>query len=455
MKLRIRLTLLFSLVFSALIIVLNVVIYYSFAEMRKDEFYLRLKEKSTNTLGLLSDVDDIDHELLRVIDQNTVNALYQEKTLVFDENKKLLYSSIDNHPVNYSNELLDDIQAKGEVYYTDPKTNSEVFGIHKNMGAKTYYVLSTAYDRYGIEKLNDIGRTLMFTSLIGVMIAVAIGYWLMQKGFKPLETLNQNVRSITESNLSTQVPVANDAKDEISQLAQSYNQMLLRLSDAFDKQKTFVQHASHELRTPVSAMMSEVEVALQADNISDSQRKNLLYIRNSLDKISDLINSLLLLSKVQNLSETKLSAQRVDEIIFSAAETVSEHFPDFKPIVHFQGNITSDSELEIPSHRYLLKILFVNLMENGYKYATDGKVEIIIHVEPKSLSIHFKNDGATIPAEEQRNLFTPFFRSTNVGNQTGHGLGLSVAQRIATYHLASLSYTVEEGINLFKITFNK
>lgn len=453
MKLRARLTLLFSLIFSALIVVLNVFIYSSFAKMRKDEFYLRLQEKSENTLRLLADVDDIDHELLRIIDQNTVNALYEEKTLVFDGNKRLIYSSLDNHPVNYSDKLLKEIIDKEEIYITDDVTHSEVLGIYRAFGPYSYIVISSAYDRYGIGKLKDIRNTLLLASFVGIIIAVMIGYWLIMKGFRPLEILNQNIKSITEQNLNIQVPVNKDSKDEFSELAKSYNQMLVRLADAFDKQKTFVQHASHELRTPISAMMSEVEVALQKEDKESDRYRTLFELRGSLDKISDLTNSLLLLTKVQNIAENKFTEERVDEIVFEAVESVSENFPDFKPMIHFSGDELTENSLNIPVHRYLLKVLFSNLMENGFKYSDDGLVTINIKAEKDTLSVEFINAGKAITKDEQKNLFTPFFRSANSKGKPGHGLGLSISKRIAAYHGAQLKYEALDNQHVFTVNF--
>lgn len=455
MKLRTRLTLLFALVFSTLIVVLNLFIYYSYADMRKDEFYLRLREKSENTLRLLADVDDIDHELLRVVDRNTINAMYEEKTLVFNGDKQLIYSSLDNHPVHYSEHLLDEIIEKGEVYFTDRETNSEVLGSYRVFGnTHAYLVLSTAYDRYGIEKLKDMRNTLLGVSFVGIGIAVLLGYWLIYKGFSPLEALNRNIRSITEQNLDIQVPVKKGAKDEFSKLANSYNQMLTRLADAFDKQKTFVQHASHELRTPISVMMTEVEVALKNESVGTERYRMLEEMRHSLDKVSDLINSLLLLSKIQDKTDGNFRPERVDEIVFSATEWVTERFPGFKPVVNYSGEVSEDSLL-VAGHKYLLKILFSNLMENGFKYSDEGRVEIDIHPEEEYVRIRFSNTGANVSEINRKRLFTPFYRSANAAGKPGHGLGLSVCQRIVHYHEGSLGYEVADGMNVFTVILNR
>jgi two-component system sensor histidine kinase ArlS len=456
MKLRTKLTLLFALIFSTLIILLNTFMYYRFSNMRKEEFYLRLQEKSENTLRLLADVDDIDHELLRIIDQNTIDALYEEKTLIFDGDFKLIYSSLDDHPVNYSPQLLAEIKEKGEVFFTDEVTQSEVLGSYRIFGDEhSYIVLSTAYDRYGIEELEDILNILLLASLMGIIIAVLLGYWIIYQGFRPLEVLNANIKNITEQNLNLQVPVKTGAKDEFSELANSYNQMLLRLADAFERQKTFVQHASHELRTPVSAMMSQVEVAIKEEAVGSDRHTNLSQMLLSLDKISDLINSLLLLSKVQDRTDNKFIDERIDEIIFSAAETVAEHFPEFKPVINFSGAELSDDTLQFPAHRYLMKILFINLMENAYKYSSEGRVEVDIRPKSDGITITFTNSGNTVSASDQKKLFTPFFRTQYVSAQPGHGLGLSIAERVATYHGAELFYSIQNGLNVFTVELKK
>jgi two-component system, OmpR family, sensor histidine kinase ArlS len=455
MKLKTRLTILFTLLFSAIILLLNIYIYYSYADFRKEGFYLRLETKALNTLRLFSEVDVIDRDLLKIIDRNSINELYEEKTIIFNEQYEIIYSSLDDHKIDYSTELFEKIKIEKYIEYT--LGENEIVGIkHQSGDNKFYFVLCSAYDKYGRKELENLRFTLFLASLFGVLFVAIGGYFFIKNAFKPVEKLSKNIKSITGLNLKERVKI--EEKDEFGELANSYNEMLDRLQNAFETQKTFVQHASHELRTPLSLLLSEIEKLEQNKNkITDEEfQQSISLLKSDIEMLSNLINSLLLLSKLDSyLNEKHVNLERIDEVIFDAIELIAEKFPDFSPSVSFPENISEENDMAIHCNKSLIKTLLVNLLENGYKYSDDKKVSISIDLLPSELIISFTNKGLVIEDSELNVIFTPFFRALNSTGKPGFGLGLSICNRIAQYHNGKLIYSKNEHLNTFKLILKR
>src|SRR6478752_10508625 len=115
MSLKVKLALLLATIVSVLLLASFTSVYIFYSEFRQQEFYQRLRDKCLTTYKLLIEVEEMDHELLQVIDKNTIYALYDEKVLIFDANNKIIYSSIDDRKITYSLALLNEIRKEGEV----------------------------------------------------------------------------------------------------------------------------------------------------------------------------------------------------------------------------------------------------------------------------------------------------------------------------------------------------
>lgn len=459
MKLKVRLSILFAVVFAGITLLLNAYIYFSYADFRREEFFQRLRTKAVNTLHLLEDLQEIDAEKLRVIGQNTLNPLYEEKIYIFDNQHQLVYSSIDsNHAVSYSERLLNQIEEKQYIEYIDADNQHEQIGLKTKYKGHDYIILASAYDNVGRRKLQNLIYTLLIASFMGIVIGAVTGYMFMQRAFKPIEVLSYNIKSITERNLQQLVPVNPRQNDEIAELAYSFNQMLQRLDAAFDSRKAFVRHASHELRTPIARMMSDAEQAL-GRNLSEQEYKAVLQVLvKDLDQLSELINSLLLLSRTAKLEHADgLKPERIDDILFETIDKAMSVRPNLKVSVEFlPENLEASDIFSLSCDKSLISTVFINMLENAAKYAPDQKVNVYLDEDDEMIYAYFINGGKTLTPEEQGYLFTPFFRASNSASQVGHGLGLSICNRVARYYGGYVQYSISaEKQNQFLVTFSK
>lgn len=437
-----------SIAFSILYGISALLIYLSFSSFRKEEFMNRLEEKALTTTKLLFEVKELDRAILKLVDQNTINKLYNEKTLVFDSNFKLIYSSIDDASIKWNYNDLKKLKKQKKFFKTE--NEKDVFGIFYDFeGTADYYVLIAAEDKYGNTQLQFLLEILFLSFFIGTALVWFSTYFFVRKQLTPLDEFEKLITDISANRLNTQLTETSQ-NDEINLLTKAFNQMLVRIESSFNAQKEFTANASHELRTPISRLTLQMDNLIKQGSHSDHTLSYLNNMQNDLNQVTDLINSLLVLAKVNSESESQLKPERIDEIIFEAFDKVKNSQPDFQ----MTFEILSDSDLEVKGIQSLLDIVFLNLFRNAYWYSNDQKATVSIEENSDNqLVVTIKNDGPKISDEARQKLFDPFVRGNNAVQIHGSGLGLRIAKRILDYHKATIVYADESGGHEFRITF--
>ena len=449
MNYKLRLVLLFLGMFFLVITGILSFIYFSYADSRKHEFWERLRYKSIFTANLLLEVKELDRSLLKLIDQNTINRMYDEKILVFNEQNHLIYSSLDDEPISYSTALLEKIRQEEGINYTD-LDGDEIVGIHFTGGGKDYVVLASAYDKWGKRMMANLFQNLVIALFGGLLLIILSSYFYIRQVFLPIDRLNHSMRSITENNLKQYLPVRN-SRDELDQLAINYNQMQERLHRAFELQKAFVHHASHELKTPLARMNSKMEKALQ---IPMDEAAKIVPILASLQQDvggqADLIEGLLLLHRLQSPSPISVSKLRLDELLFISIEESQGLYPGFHVHLNMDETITSEGQLTVIGNAILLKTCFRNLLVNAALYGEGKGARIDVQANVEWLSIIVSNGGPP-QALADKLLFEPFFRDENSTGIKGSGLGLSIVKEIAENMNGTVSYCFSQPLHQFII----
>jgi signal transduction histidine kinase len=438
---------------ASILLVSYVVIYFLYADFKEDEFFLRLEQKALTTYKLLVEVKEVDQELLQIIDRNTLNALYDEKVLVFDHHHKLIYSSLDDHAITYNDELLNKIESEELVKYSDG--GREVVGILVKSGTQKGIVIASANDQFGKAKLQNLLYILVFSYLAALLISAFLSYFYVKQAFAPIEILNKQITRIRQNRLNERVPVT-EAQDELNLLAINFNKMLERIEAAFNVQRSFIQHASHELRTPLANLITSCEAALNRNLTNEQYRELIESLNEEHHNLVELTNALLMLSKYEGQDDGfVLGPIRGDELLFQIIEDTQTLFPDH--IIHFNFDElpTDESELTISGNEVLLKTALLNLMRNACKYTDNGQVTIQLVSLPQSLRFEFTNSGPTLDDDEIKMMWHPFFRGRNVTKQKGYGLGLAITKRIVDLFKGSLIYQKSEQSNCFAVDIPK
>ncbi|WP_417942036.1 HAMP domain-containing sensor histidine kinase [Flavobacterium sp. RS13.1] len=452
MTLKNRISLLVSLLFTILFGLASTVIFVLYSNFRKEEFRDRLEIKALSNIKLLVNVKEVDDQLLKMIDQNSINKLYDEKTLVFNSNFKLIYSSIDDAKIDWS---VDDLKyLKKHKTFFKQQGDYEVYGVFYDTKDRDFYALISATDDYGKRKLLFLRYILIISYIFFTCICWVLTSWMVKKAMNPLSIFHQNIKNINENNLDTRVE-SNSNKNEIDLIANEFNFMMDRIEVSYQKQKEFTAHASHELRTPLSRITSQIENTIADPETSIKGKTFLSTILSDVNHLSELIHSLLVLSKIDTNTAANNEIQRMDEILFSAIENLNKTFPDFVILFEIEESDNLDTALEIKANKNLLEIAISNVLKNACVYSDNKQAKVKISTQENDLLISVLNTGKTLSENEQKNLFQPFMRGENSKGTSGFGLGLRIVNRILILHNAKINYSIpEQNTNLFQLIFH-
>lgn len=443
MKIRNRLTLLFSIIVASIVFIFSFITFVLYADYRNDEFYKRLKDKAQTTARLLADVKEVDKDLLRIIDQNTINELYKEKVIIYDKDNDLIYSSIDDEVISINQELLNKVRQKKYIEYVEKE--NEVIGLFYRENKADYVVFVSAFDKYGKRKLENLMYFLGLSSLISVLITIAAGTFFAGRAIEPIIEINKQVSTITIDNLSSRVKTQ-DSKDEIDQLAQNFNQMLDRIEQSFKIQKSFINNASHELRTPLAVINSQLDVALSQHREKTEYVAILKSLQEDARKMTNLVNTMLVLAKSEEQQNDILNDLiRVDELILSVQDELVSLYPNYTVDFSYISMPENDSDMIIKGNELLLRSAFMNLIENACKFSARHQAKVRINSEGEWLTIHIYDNGIGIPEEDISRIFDPFYRADNGRQVRGFGIGLSITKRAIDLHKGRI--TVKSELN--------
>ena len=443
MQIKTRLTLLFTSLIAALLFAFVLTVYFTSSETREDEYFKRLKQQGATKANLLFDTKVLP-EVLQLIYKKAPNALYQEEVAIYDTSFNLLYhDAVELDKVKETRGMIDSIIALKQIQFYIK--NMQVVGFMYEHNNNHYIVTSASIDGYGLAKLANLRNTLLIAFLVSIVIIFFVGKFLSKKALQPVSTMVDKVKKITATNLDLRIDEGN-RKDEIAALAITFNEMLNRLENSFDAQKHFVSNISHELRTPLTAMLAEMQLTIQKDRSSSEYKQSIEHIISDTQKLIRLSSSLLDLAKA-NYDQTEIAFKemRLDEILLDASNEVVHNQPGYKINVAFEKEIEDDSFISVLGNEYLLKVAFVNLMENGCKFSKNKLSNVSISYDKQNIILSFSDNGIGISQNELQHIFKPFFRGKNKKFADGNGIGLFLTHKIITLHKGDLTLQSKEN----------
>ncbi|MCK6612298.1 MAG: HAMP domain-containing histidine kinase [Bacteroidia bacterium] len=444
-----------SIAFTVIFGICSVVLYALFYNFRMEEFKDRLAEKALTTANYMFKVKEIDSYLLKVIDQNSINKLYNEKTLIFDENFKLIYSSIDDQRVDWNFGDLKRLKSEKEFFFQED--DQEIYGVYYDLEPRDYYVIISAEDHYGIRKQEFLLYSLILIYCLGVFLVWFITYSMTNRLLIPLDRLKTGFQSISGHNLNQ--PLVNPSRhDEIQSLTTSFNQLLERVNKVVNTQKAFTSLASHELRTPISRLTFQLDNLKKMDGVSPAVKSYLAEMEKVVEQMKELIHSLLILSRIKDEPNTiDLFPERLDELLFRVIDDIKPQFKDISFQFEIDETTSESSDLLIPAQAQVLQIAFANLLRNACLYSSDKVVKVVLsETGEHKIELKILNQGEDSGLMAESEIYQPFRRGINSQTISGSGLGLSIVKRILEYHQAELvySYNAEKKMHEFSCIFN-
>lgn len=435
MTIRARITLLFTAIVASLLLAFCGSIYLLAEQHRRHEFYDRLRAEAFASVELLFGRETISPDLFKLLDKNKITVLNQEEIIIYDHQNRIIYESGTDY-LNIAPAILQRVRQRAEVHLR--RGNREIVGVYHPQPDQPYVVFASAVDVYGFSKQRNLAFMLATGWLAATGVVLGAGWFFAGKFLQPINRVIGQVDNITASRLDLRVDEGN-GRDEIARLAYRFNQMLDRLEESFQLQQAFVSNASHELRTPLTAITGQLEVALLTDNSVDELQTTLRSVLDDVRQLNRLSNGLLTLAGINpNEPLTSFTAVRIDELLWQLRSEIAKMQPSCTVRVEMDDFPENESDLYLQGNEPLLWIALLNLLENGCKFSSDHTVGVKLKVLSDYLMLEFHNQGDPIPAEELPFIFKPFFRGSHSRHLPGHGIGLSLTERIIRLHSGSI-----------------
>jgi heavy metal sensor kinase len=262
------------------------------------------------------------------------------------------------------------------------------------------------------------------------LLAAGAGLWLSRRALVPVTTMARAARAMNAADLDQRLPSPHTG-DELEDLGRAFNGLLERLQESFERQRRFTGDASHQLRTPLTAMLGQVEVALRRPRSPEEYQRVLGVVKAESARLRQIVEMLLFLARAD--AEARLPDLQTLDLprwLESHLDSWSAH----PRAANLRVEAGPKGPLPVKAHPALLGQLVDNLLENACKYSEPGSpMRLRIEDGPGVASLSVEDTGCGIPAEDLPHIFEPFYRSAQARRlgQAGLGLGLAVAQRIA------------------------
>lgn len=271
-----------------------------------------------------------------------------------------------------------------------------------------------------------------------ILIITFLGaLWISSRTFKPIEKIVATANSINDADdLTDRINLKRGPK-EMKQLARAFDRMFERLEKLFEAERQFTSDASHELRTPTAVILAECDRAKRKAKTPDDYRESIGHIETQGQRMSDLIEELLGITRLQQGTEKyPLKKSDLSEFITLSAE---EFVPSEKRGIRLETEI--EDGIECSFNPSLMSRVVYNLLQNGYKYGKEnGYVQLRLTREGGDAVISVKDNGIGISEEDQSMIWQRFWQAdSSRGNEGGSGLGLAMVKEIAELHGGSVS----------------
>ena len=283
--------------------------------------------------------------------------------------------------------------------------------------------------------LHEVELALAAGVPILLLLATAGGYLLARQSLQPVADITERAARIGAENLHERLPVGRPS-DELGRLATVLNELLGRVSAAFDQQRQLIADASHELRTPVAILSSEAELALSRERTPAELRKALSAVHEEAGRLQHVVEDLFLLARA-NAGERLLVMEElyVDDLAADCVEGTRALAARKDIELHFEG----DNDLPLRGDESLLRRLLLNLLDNAIKYTpAGGTVRVRARRAEHEYVVEVSDTGPGVPVEARDRLFDRFYRASRVRSAGaevgGAGLGLAIARWIAEAH---------------------
>lgn len=460
-SLTLRLTLLFALASACVLFLLGVLIGHAVERHFEEQDLEILTEKMAAVRNILK---DSAHAQSHGEVADRLGAAFGEHSglavAVHDESEAVVYT---NAPLAFPDRSLSGSSAtpgQGLSKWASPDGRSwrgtalpiPQPRMKTNPVAPPAYTVAIAVDIIHHEHFMHSFRQSLWTFMGAATVAMGLlGWFAVQRGLSPLKAIKRRAAAITANRLDTRLPVESIPR-ELADLADTLNGMLARLEESFQRLSNFSSDLAHELRTPVSNLLTQTQVTLSKTRTAENYRDVLESNAEEFERLSRTISDMLFLAKADN---GQIIPHR--ESIDLAAEI--SNLLEFYSVLAEEKSIALSFEgsARLLGDRLMLRRAFGNLLSNALRYTPQGggvNVRIKNSANGKT-EVSIENTGSDIPPEHLPHLFDRFYRVDGSRQRTteNSGLGLAITKFIVSAHAGSVDVDSSSGITRFTLLF--
>ncbi|AOA07529.1 heavy metal sensor histidine kinase [Pseudomonas fragi] len=286
--------------------------------------------------------------------------------------------------------------------------------------------------------------------VISAIVSAGLGWVVAKSGLRPVRQITKVATGMSAKSLRERIPLE-PVPLELQELILSFNGMLGRLEDTFVRLSNFSADIAHELRTPVSNLLTHTEVVLTKKRDLDAYEENLYSNLEDLKRMSRMIDDMLFLAKADN---GLIVPEQID---VDLSELVSKLFEYYQFLAEDRGiQLTLQGRGKVRGDRLMIDRALSNLLSNALRYTPEGN-EIAVQIEQtrETVTLSVRNSGVTIDPQHIGKIFDRFYRADPArreGGPSNAGLGLSITRSIIETHSGRIWCTSEEGVTTFFIS---
>jgi signal transduction histidine kinase len=435
MKIKNRLALYFTIISAVILLTALTVIFVTFNSFAKSDFYSRLMGRAKLAAQLYLEADEISPDSLSHVRERYLKQLPGEVTRIYADDNTA--SFIRDRQQYWNSHVIDMVRKREEVEFTEG--NRQTVGIYYNDNQGNFVILTSAKDIQGHRRIDDLVEIMIVMFILVITGLFFVGRWFAKKALEPIDNMIDEMQQVHAGNLSFRI-TEGSGKDEISKLAENFNRLLKHLDNAFEVQQTYVTNASHELKTPVTSIIGEIEVALNKARSNAEYEDVLRSVLNDAEGLNETITGLMELAQVDmNYIQAPQDPVAIDELIWELADQWNNKLGKGQFVVSVQHLPEDPEKLQVPANKALLTIALNNIISNAYKFSNDRRVQCDLYADNDRISITISDSGIGIPAGELEKVFDSFYRGTNVKQYQGSGIGLYITGKIIQLYNGEIS----------------
>lgn len=439
MKIQVRQSIYSSITFGVVFVVISFLIYVLYADNAKKVSYKNLA-KTAHLVALFHlEEDELNTKEFEKVKKQFEEFVSETSYQLYDETDSIVFGTQNDR---IDSDILQKIRQEGDLSFST--TTNICYGIFYEDNQGDFIIVTKESATFLNDQLMSLFWILASALIIGLVAVILLSRWLSRIAYKPISNIIEQVNDFTPNHPEAKIDLPN-TKDELQELAETFNSLLERISETFIIQKNFANYVSHEFKTPLASMLGNLEVFMLKDRSPKEYEELSQNLILQIRQLGEILDTLIIISDLRKQIEISNSV-RVDELIWEIIEKISSTYSTAR--IDTIINIRSEDAdlLVVHKDRTQLLMALFNIIENAVKYSSGKTVEVRIYENLGKLHLSVRDQGIGIPVAELENISKPFYRANNINRVQGNGIGLSIALRILENN--DIRYQIDSKVNV-------